>query len=313
MRQKGIKMTSKITAKNKKIKVLKKYQGLIYISPWIIGFLIFGLYPLFASLYYSFTNFAMFNKPKFVGLSNYIYMFTQDRNFYHSLFVTLKYVLMAVPMKITAALFFAVLLNRKIKFINVFTTIYYLPSILGASIAISILWRFMFSKDGAVNGILEKIGFERIPFLEHPKYALFTISLLVVWSFGSSMVVFLAGLKQIPAELYEAARVDGASTVKCFFLITLPLITPSLFFNLIMQTINAFQYFTGAVVITNGGPVKSTYLYMMMLYDEAFGNYKMGYASALSWVLFIFIFIVTMLVFRTSDSWVHYQDGGKTI
>jgi len=253
----------------------------------------------------------MFNKPKFVGLDNYIYMFTQDRDFYQSLLTTFKYVLYSVPMKLIAALFFAMLLNRKIKFINLFTTVYYLPSILGASVSISILWRFLFTKDGLINGIIKKFGINPIPFLEHPKYALFTISLLVVWSFGSSMVVFLAGLKQIPAELYEAARVDGASSARCFFSVTLPLITPSLFFNLVMQTINSFQYFTGAVVITNGGPVKSTYLYMMMLYDEAFGNYKMGYASALSWVLFVLILLATMLIFRSSDSWVHYQDGGN--
>ncbi|HEY8420164.1 MAG TPA: sugar ABC transporter permease [Thermoclostridium sp.] len=303
-------MTSRGT-KHKNFKLHKKYEGLLYVSPWIIGFLVFGAYPLFASLYYSFTNFSMFNKPKFVGLDNYIYMFTQDRDFYQSLLTTFKYVLYSVPMKLIAALFFAMLLNRKIKFINLFTTVYYLPSILGASVSISILWRFLFTKDGLINGIIKKFGINPIPFLEHPKYALFTISLLVVWSFGSSMVVFLAGLKQIPAELYEAARVDGASSARCFFSVTLPLITPSLFFNLVMQTINSFQYFTGAVVITNGGPVKSTYLYMMMLYDEAFGNYKMGYASALSWVLFVLILLATMLIFRSSDSWVHYQDGGN--
>lgn len=283
-------------------------EGYLYILPWAIGFLVFGAYPLLASLFYSFTNFSMFNKPTFIGLDNYIYMFTRDREFLPSLLITFKYVLFSVPMKIVSALFFAMLLNRSLKFINVFTTVYYLPSILGASVSISILWRFMFSLTGLVNTILGKIGIPAIPFLEHPKYALFTISLLVVWSFGSSMVIFLAGLKQIPKELYEACRIDGASKVKEFFFITLPLITPSLFFNLIMQLINSFQSFTSAFVITHGGPMGSTYLYMMKLYDEAFANFKMGYAAALSWFLFVIILIVTMFVFKKSNKHVYYLE-----
>lgn len=283
-------------------------EGYLYILPWIIGFLVFGAYPLLASLYYSVTDFSMFNQPRFVGARNYIYMFTQDREFLPSLLVTFKYVLLSVPMKIISALFFAMLLNRNIRFINLFTTIYYLPSILGASVSISILWRFMFSLSGLVNTLLARLGVDPIPFLEHPRYALFTISLLVVWSFGSSMVIFLAGLKQIPKELYEAARVDGASGIREFFGITLPLITPSLFFNLIMQLINSFQSFTGASVITRGGPMRSTYLYMMKLYDEAFANFKMGYASALSWFLFIIILGATLLVFRKTDRFTYYQE-----
>lgn len=283
-------------------------EGYLYVLPWVIGFLVFGAYPLLASLYYSFTNFSMFNNPRFVGLDNYIYMFTSDREFFPSLLVTFKYVLFSVPMKIVSALFFAMLLNRNLKFINVFTTVYYLPSILGASVSISILWRFMFSLTGLVNSLLGKVGIPAIPFLEHPRYALFTISLLVVWSFGSSMVIFLAGLKQIPKELYEACRIDGAGKMKEFFFITLPLITPALFFNLIMQLINSFQSFTSAFVITHGGPMRSTYLYMMKLYDEAFANFKMGYASALSWFLFVIILIATMLVFRKSDKFVYYME-----
>lgn len=283
-------------------------EGYLYIMPWVIGFLVFGAFPLLTSLYYSFTNFSMFNTPKFVGLDNYLYMFTSDREFYPSLLVTMKYVLFSVPMKIISALFFAMLLNRNIKFINLFTTIYYLPSILGASVSISILWRFMFSFTGVVNSILGKVGIAPIPFLEHPRYALFTISLLVVWSFGSSMVIFLAGLKQIPKELYEASRIDGASKVKEFIFITLPLLSPSIFFNLIMQLINSFQSFTSSFVITHGGPMRSTYLYVMKLYDEAFANFKMGYASALSWVLFLIILVSTFLVFKKSDKYVYYLE-----
>lgn len=298
------------TQKLIRFKFKRNNFGYLYISPWIFGFLLFGFYPLAASFYYSFTDFAMLNKPKFIGLDNYIYLLTQDRDFFNSLYITFKYVLFTVPMKLIAALFFAMLLNKKIRFINAFTTVYYLPSILGASVSISILWRFIFSRQGLLNNLLHKLGITPIPFLEDPRYALFTLSLLVVWSFGSSMVVFLAGLKQIPEELYEVSMVDGASKGRRFFSVTLPLLTPSLFFNLIMQTINSFQYFTGAIIITNGGPVKSTYLYMLMLYHEAFGNFKMGYACALSWILFIIILAATILLFKTSDGWIHYQDGG---
>jgi oligogalacturonide transport system permease protein len=276
--------------------------------PWFIGFLVFGLYPLVSSLYFSFTDYTMFNKPKLVGWDNYVYMFTSDREFFPSLLVTFKYVLFSVPMKIISALFFAMLLNKKLKFINLFTTIYYLPSILGASVSISILWRFMFSLSGFINTALSNIGIKPIPFLEDPRYALFSISLLVVWSFGSSMVIFLAGLKQIPKELYEAASIDGASKCKEFIKITLPLLTPSIFFNLIMQLINSFQSFTSAFVITHGGPMKSTYLYMMKLYNEAFSNFKMGYASALSWFLFLIVLSVTYVLFKKSDKFVYYME-----
>lgn len=282
--------------------------GYFYVLPWVIGFVIFGAYPLLASLYYSFTNFGMLNKPKFIGLANYTKMFTRDREFWPSLWVTFKYVFMAVPLKIVAAFFFAMLLNKKLKAINLFTTVYYLPSILGASVSISILWRFMFSLNGLINNMLSRIGIEPIPFLESPKYALFTISLLVVWSFGSSMVIFLAGLKQIPKEYYEAAHMDGASSFRIFWTITVPLVSPSLFFNLIMQLINSFQSFTSSFVITHGGPLNSTYLYMMKLYNEAFANYKMGYASALSWFLFIIILVATTILFKFSDKHVYYLE-----
>lgn len=293
---------------NMKSSLKNNREGYFYIAPWVIGFLVFGFYPLITSLYYSFTNFGMFNKPHFIGFKNYIYMFREDPDFLPSLLVTFKYVLFSVPLKIVSALFFAMLLNRNLKFINVFTTVYYLPSILGSSVAISILWRFIFSTSGVINNILSRLHMQAVPFLEHPKYALFTVSLLVVWSFGSSMVIFLAGLKQIPKELYEACDVDGASKVREFFTITFPLITPSLFFNIIMQMINSFQSFTSIFVITHGGPMKSTYVYMMKLYDDAFANFKMGYASALSWVLFIIILVITSILFTQSNKHVYYME-----
>jgi len=282
--------------------------GYFYVLPWLIGFVVFGAYPLCASLYYSFTNFGMLNTPKFIGFANYAKMFTKDREFWPSLLVTFKYVFLAVPLKLIAAFFFAMLLNHKLKGINIFTTVYYLPSILGTSVSISILWRFLFSLNGLVNNALGKIGIGPVPFLESPKYALMTLSLLVVWSFGSSMVVFLAGLKQIPKDYYEAANLDGASSFRTFWKITVPLVSPSLFFNLVMQMINSFQSFTSSFVITHGGPLNSTYLYMMKLYNEAFGNFKMGYASALSWFLFVVILIVTSILFKFSDKHVYYLE-----
>jgi oligogalacturonide transport system permease protein len=288
----------------------KKYIGLLYISPWLIGFLVLTLFPFFTSLYYSFTDYNMLRPPSFIGLSNYFEIFTTDRDFYNSLWVTFCYVMMAVPAKLAFALLVAVILNIPMKGIGVFRTVYYLPSILGGSIAVSVLWKFLFMREGLINKLLSYISLPPIDWLGDPKLALFTITLLPVWEFGSSMVLFLAGLKQVPKELYEAAKVDGSSRFRTFFSITLPLLTPIILFNLIMQTIGAFQQFTAAFVITGGGPVKSTYLYGLMLYDNAFHYFKMGYASALSWILFVIIMTFTFILLKTSNRWTHYEDGG---
>jgi oligogalacturonide transport system permease protein len=218
---------------------------------------------------------------------------------------------MAVPAKLAVALLIAVILNIPLRGIGLFRTVYYLPSLLGGSIAVSILWKFLFMRDGLVNEILGHAAIGPIDWLGDPKLALFTITLLPIWEFGSSMVIFLAGLKQIPRELYEAAKVDGSSRLATFFRITLPLLTPVILFNLVMQTIGAFQQFTAAFVITGGGPLKSTYLYGLMLYEQAFNFFKMGYASALSWILFLIILAVTFLLLKTSDRWTHYEDGGE--
>lgn len=290
----------------------KRYVGLIYIAPWIIGFIVFQLYPLLTSLVYSFMDYKMFSEPEFIGLKNYIYMFTKDNLFWHSLKVTFIYVFVSIPLKLVAALIVALLLNMKLKFINFFRTVYYIPSIMGGSVAIAILWKAMFMKEGYVNSILSLFSIPSVSWLGNPSYALYTLSFLVVWQFGSSMVLFLAGLKQIPSELYEAAKVDGASGIKMFFSITLPQLSPIIFFNLIMQIINTFQEFTGALVITDrGGPMNETYLYVLKIYDEGFRFFKMGYASALSWILFIIILVFTSLIFKSSSGWVYYEDGGK--
>lgn len=296
--------------KGKKKWKLRDFRGLFYISPWIIGFIGLQLYPFLSSLYYSFTQYNVLGAPKFIGLNNYIRLFTIDPDFIKSITVTLKYALISVPAKLLFALFIAMVLNMKLKGINMCRTIYYIPSILGGSVAVSALWRLMFMSDGILNKLLKVSGLPPVDWLGQANTAMITICLLQVWQFGSSMVLFLAALKQIPSDLHEAASIDGGGPVKRFFYITLPMITPIVFFNLIMQTINALQNFTSAFVITNGGPLKSTYLIGMKLYTEGFSNFKMGYASAISWVLFAIILVFTLILFKTSDNWVYYDDGG---
>lgn len=287
-----------------------QYIGLLYVLPWIIGFTVFQLYPLTSTLFYSFTDYNMVNAPRFVGFDQYIRIFTSDRDFVQALKVTSLYVLIAVPAKLAFALWVAVLLSKKMRGMSIFRTVYYLPSILGGSVAVAVLWRFLFARDGVINSLLQPIGIAPIHWLGNPDIALYTISLLTVWQFGSSMVLFLAGIMQVPKDYYEAAAIDGASKTRMFFTITIPYLTPIILFNLIMQLVNAFQEFTGAFVITGGGPLKSTYLYAIKIYEEAFTYFKIGYASALSWILFLIIMTVTFVIFKTSDRWVHYEDGG---
>jgi oligogalacturonide transport system permease protein len=289
-----------------------RYVGLLYIAPWIIGLLIFQLYPLLASFAYSFTDFTMVNQPTFIGLRNYIDIFTTDLDFAQSMKVTLLYVVIGIPCKLAVAFIVALILNMQLKGIGFFRTVYYIPSILGGSIAVSIVWRIMFMNDGVVNRALGLLSLPQPEWLSNPIFALFAIDMLIVWQFGSSMLLFLAGLKQIPGEIYEAARVDGASSMRILFTITIPLITPMIFFNLVMQMIIAFQDFTSPFIITNGGPMKGTYLYGMKLYMEAFYYFKMGYASALSWILFAVIMGITIVIFKSASRWVFYQDTGRT-
>ena len=284
--------------------------GLLFILPWLLGFLILQAYPLIMSLYYSFTNFSILSEGKWVGFDNYIRLFTKDKYFLKSFFLTFKYALMSVPMKLVMALIVAMILNMRLKGINLFRTVYYLPSIMGGSVAISILWRFMFMKEGMLNKMLGAVYIPAVDWLGDPDIALVTISLLVIWQFGSSMVLFLAGLKNGPTELYEAASVDGANKCVQFWNITFPMLTPVVFFNLIMQIIHALQEFTSAFIITNGGPNHGTYLMGVKIYEDAFQNLKMGYASASSWVMFVAILLITLLVFRSSSAWVFYNDGG---
>lgn len=289
-----------------------RFLGLAYLAPYLIGLLAFTAIPFIASLYLSFTDYNLISAPKWAGLDNYIDMFTRDRTFKKSLWVTLVYVFTTVPLKLAFALFIAYILNYRLAFINFFRTAYYVPSILGGSIAIAVLWRYIFAEAGLVNMILTALGFEAVNWFGDPANALFTITLLRMWQFGSAMVIFLAALQSIDKSLYEAAAIDGAGKLRTFFFITLPLITPVIFFNLIMQMVQAFQEFNGPYIITQGGPLKSTYLLPLYIYDEAFKRFDMGYASALAWVLFAIIMVLTVIAFWSSRKWVYYAGDKRS-
>ena len=291
------------------MKLTKKQMGMIYLTPWIIGILVFKLVPFLSTLVLSFTDYDLISAPKFTGIQNYVKIFTQDKKFLTSLIVTFKYVFLTVPIKLAFALFIAYILNFKLKGVNFFRTAYYIPSILGGNVAIAVLWRFLFADTGLMNVLTERAGLGTISWLGNPSTALFTLTLLRVWQFGSAMVIFLAALKNIPETLYEAAQIDGASKMKMFFNITIPLLTPVIFFNFIMQLVQAFQEFNGPYIITNGGPLNSTYLYSLLIYDNSFKYFSMGYGSALSWILFVIILIFTAFTFKSSKHWVYYSDG----
>jgi oligogalacturonide transport system permease protein len=286
----------------------RNYVGLLYISPWLIGFACFTLVPFLSTIGFSFTEYPVLRPPRFTGLANYVTMFTQDDLFPKSLSVTALYSLLTVPLKLAFALLVALVLNRSLRGIGFYRTVYYLPSIFGGSVALSILWRMLFMREGLLNRLLAVLSIAGPDWLGDTRFSLFTISMLQVWQFGSSMVLFLAGLKQVPTQLYEAARIDGAGRWRVLRSITLPLITPVLFFNLVMQTINAFQTFTAAFIVTSGGPLHSTYLYALLLYDNAFKYFKMGYASALAWLLFVVLMVLTSLAFKFSPYWLHYME-----
>ena len=289
-----------------------RFMGLAYLSPYIIGLLLFTAVPFLASFVLSFTDYSLMSAPHFVGLKNYIRLFTHDRTFNKSLTVTLIYVFSTVPLKLAFALLIAVILNYKLKFINFFRTAFYVPSILGGSVAIAVLWRYLFADVGLINMMLEGLGLPEVNWFGDPTNALFTITLLRLWQFGSAMVIFLAALQSVDNSLYEAAAIDGAGKWRTFFFITLPLITPVIFFNLIMQTVQAFQEFNGPYIITGGGPLKSTYLLPLYIYDEAFKNFKMGYASAIAWVMFAIIMVLTLIAFWSSRHWVYYAGDKRS-
>jgi multiple sugar transport system permease protein len=286
--------------------------GYLFLSPWLIGIILLTAYPMAMSLYYSLTNFNLLDNPNWVGLRNYKTILTTDETFRQSLMVTLKFVLIAVPLKLISALLVAMLLNKKLRGMSMYRTMIYFPSLIGSSIAVSILWKNIFGANGFINQFLSTFGITGKSWINSPDSALTTLIILVVWQFGSSMVIFLAGLKQIPKDLYEASSVDGAGAIYKFLRITLPLLSPIILFNLIMQTITAFQMFTQALIITNGGPINSTYVYVLYLYQLGFTRFQMGYASALAWILLLVIAVATAVIFLSSRYWVFYEtEGGK--
>lgn len=281
--------------------------GHLFIAPWLIGFLLLTLYPMVQSLYYSFTDFSLLEEANWVGTRNYEKIFTVDTKFYQSVKVTFLYVIGSVPLRLVAALFIAMLLAKSLRGMPLYRTMIYFPSLIGGSIAVSLLWKNIFGREGYINQILDLVGIQGIGWVNNPNTALGTLVLLVVWQFGSAMVIFLAGLKQIPQDLYEASSADGAGKIRQFFNITLPMLSPTIYFNIVMGIIGAFQMFTPAMIITQGGPMNSTYVYALYLYERAFSQLQMGYASSLAWIMLLIIAASTSIIFLSSKYWVFYE------
>ena len=280
----------------------------MFCLPFIIGFLLFLIIPMGISFYYSLCDYDILSPPKFVGLKNYIDMFTNDEVFWHSIKATLYFALVSVPLRRIFALFVAMLLVKPTKATGFYRAAYYLPSIIGGSVAVAILWKRMFAPDGVVNSILGMMGIDtNFAWLSDTRTAIWTLILLAVWQFGSSMLIFLSALKQIPKSLYEAADVDGANKVTKFFRVTLPLLTPTIFFNLVMQMINGFLAFTQSLIITQGKPMDTTLFYAVYMYQQSFSFSKSGYASAMAWVMLGIIAVITFILFKTKKYWVYEQ------
>jgi len=282
--------------------------AVIFVLPFLIGFIAFLVVPMAMSLYYSFTDFNILRDPSWVGLDNYRRMLGDDRLF-RSLRATFYFAFASVPLRLIFALAVAVLLLKTTRMTGIYRAMYYLPSILGSSVAVAILWRRMFFVTGTINSLLERVGLPSdFAWLGDPRTAIWTLILLAVWQFGSSMLIFLASLKQIPETYYEAARIDGASKIRIFVRITLPLLTPTIFFNLVMQLINGFLAFTQAFLITQGQPVDSTNFFAFYMYEHAFAWGNAGYAAALAWLMLVMLGTFTAVLFLTKRFWVY--EGG---
>lgn len=293
-----------------KRKIRAGYQnrtGYLFISPFLIGFFALTIFPILYSFYLSFTDFDLLGKANFIGFDNFSRMFNDDKLYVKSLKVTFFYAGVAVPIRLVFALAVALALDKVLEMVGLYRTLLYLPSIVGGSIAISIMWRQLFGNDGAINSILESLGLPTFSWLGDPNLAIWTLIVLYGWQFGSSMLIFLAGLRNIPRTYYEASSVDGAGPIRQFFVITIPLLTPVILFNTVMQVINGFMAFTPSFVITEGGPINSTLLYVLYMYRRAFEYFDMGYASAMAWVMLVIIAFFTALIFRSSEHWVHYE------
>jgi multiple sugar transport system permease protein len=298
--------------------------GYLFVSPWIIGFFIFTLGPMIASLYYSFTDYDIVNPPIWNNFANYKKIFSgiipalvsQDSSklgdpiFWQALKVTLTYAVMALPLGLIFGFFLAVLLNQKIRFVNLWRTIYFLPSVI-AGVAVALLWGRIFNpKAGILNPIIEAIIHIKGPgWLSDPQWAVPALVIMGLWGVGGGMIIYLAGLQGVPTDFYDAAKVDGANLFQRFRHITIPMMTPVIFYNLVLGMIGTFQYFTEVYVLTNGqgGPVRSTLFYNLYLYQNAFRYNHMGYAATMAWILFVIVLILTLLVFKSSDLWVYYE------
>ena len=313
-------LTSQKVAVQPRKDTLARREAILFwvcVAPWVIGFILFTLGPMLYSLYISFTDWNVLTAPKWVGLQNYIRIFTQDPDFIQSLKVTTIYAIFSIPLSLLAALFLAILLNEATKGVSLFRTTFYLPTIVSA-VAAAVLWQWIFNpRFGPVNGLLRLFGIEGPGWFSDPKFALWGLIIMSSWSVGGQMLIFLAGLKGIPKILYEAAEIDGAGRPARFWNITLPMLSPTIFFNLVLAVIGAFQTFDTAYVIstaragTIGGPLKSTLFYMLNIYDLAFAKQRMGYATALAWILFLIIFVLTMITLRSSALWVYNESERK--
>lgn len=282
--------------------------GYLFLSPWLVGFFAFTLIPMVASLWLAFTNYDGVRAPEWVGFGNFIRMFTGDPRYFNAVRATLYYTFFAVPLRLAIALLLAFVLNNDRRGTTAYRTVYYIPSIVGGSIGVAVMWKQIFGVEGLVNFILAGAGFPTLAWLSDPRTAIWILILLSIWQFGSPMLIFLAGLKNIPRELYEAAEIDGAGGAARFWYITLPMLSPVIFFNLVMQLIGGFMVFTQAFVITGGAPLDTTLFYNLYLYIRGFRNFQMGYASAMAWVLLIIVAIATALTFKSSNYWVFYED-----
>lgn len=280
----------------------------LFLSPWVLGALLLTIGPMLASLYLSFTDYDLFTRPAWVGLENYRALFTDDPRFLTAVWVTVKYVLLSTPLKLVAALAVAMLLNRASRAQGFYRSAFYAPSLLGASVAVALVWRVIFDTEGVVDQSLSTVGMHTGGWVSNPRYSLLVLVALAVWQFGAPMVIFLAGLKQIPQELYDASAVDGAGWWRTLRSVTLPMLSPVIFFNLVLETIHAFQAFTGAFVVSGGrgGPIDSTLFYTLYLYQKGFTEFRMGYASAMAWVLVLAVAAITAVLFRTARMWVFY-------
>jgi len=280
--------------------------GYLFIAPWLIGFFLWTLGPMVASLVLSFADYAIIAPPVFIGTRNFVKIFADDPSFWDALRVTLTYAVFSVPTGIALSLGIALLMNQRVPLIRLWRTIYYLPAVV-SGVAVAMLWIWIFhSEFGAINLVLRMLGIKGPGWLGSPDWALWALILMSFWGVGAGMIIKLAGLQGIPSELYEAASIDGASSWRKFWAITLPMLSPVLFYNLVMGVIVTFQYFTNAYVMTGGGPGRATLFYNLYLYHNAFQYFKMGYASALAWILFLVILAFTLAIFKSSPYWVYY-------